>query len=390
MKLIVVHISGLDAPPREELDARTLLEASQIENLDEMARRGACGTARLLPEGTIAGPGAELLGLLGHLEDDTEPPALGLLEALAIGAPLYPRDVALRVNLSSLDDGGVLIDTTGAGMPDRDALALMAEVDDRLSRRWLSFYPGRRFAHVMVWTDGPAGVRCTPAPVACGQPMEDVLPEGEGDGPLRQLIWDSVDVLNGHRINHERREEGQPPVNVLWPWAPDRLREFRHFGLKTGVRALVVAERLEVLGAARACGIPARRPAPGLTQAARELVAAAQENGLAYHHLDLRDLFEHPDEAEAHVQAVHRLDTELVGPVLNQVRSSAEATRLLVLGTCMDDRWEERPPALWAAFPPLKGRGSGVDAFTEAALEEEGSRLSDTGQLFRESLSGPS
>lgn len=386
MKLIVVHISGLATPPREELDGRSLLEAAQTDALDDLARRGVGGTVRLLPEGVIGGPGAELLGLLDYLGDDVQPPSLGVLEALGAGVPLHRRDVAFRINLSSLDGSGVLTDTAGAGINAEQALSLMAEVDDRLSRRWLSFYPGRHFAHVMVWTDGPTELRCTPGPAAEGRPLEGVLPEGEGDGPLRQLIWDSVELLDRHRINHERREEGLPPVNVVWPWAPGLQPDLRHFALRTGLRGLVIAHRLQVLGAARACGLNTATAARTTEGMQRALLSAAQQNGLSYLHLDLRELLEHPDDPETHVEAVRTLDTELIGPTLNQVRTSAEAVRLLVLGTWPVEAWEERAPALWAGLPALKGREGGVDLFAETALAEEGLDVPEPGQLLREAL----
>lgn len=388
MKLIVLHVTGLGTAPREELDGRTLLDASVTENLDDLARRGSCGTVRLLPEGLIAGPGTELLGFLGYVAEAVEAPSLGALEALGVDAPLYPRDVAFRVNLCSLDDSGILADTTGAGIAEEDALALMAEIDSRLSSRWLRFYPGRHFAHVMVSTDGPAEVRCFPAPAARGEPIEEVMPAGEGDGPLRQLIWDSVDILEGHRINHQRREEGLPPANVLWPWAPGRPPEFRHFGLKTGLKALALANRLQVIGAAKACGVPVRSRPRTLVQMNGAVASAAQEHGIAYLHLDVRDLFEYPTEPETHVEAVAQLDTELVGQTLNQVRTAAEVTRLLVLGTWAEMGWEPRPDALWAAFPPLRGREGGAELFTEASVGEEGIRIHEHGQLLREALTG--
>jgi 2,3-bisphosphoglycerate-independent phosphoglycerate mutase len=387
MKLIVVHVTGLAGTAREELDGRTLLEASHTDSLDGLARRGSCGTARPLPEGAIAGAGAELLGLLGYLADGAEPPPLGALEALAVGAPLYPRDVAFRVNLSSCDDSGVLADTTGAGLPEEHALSLMAEIDERLSTRALRFYPGRDFAHVMVCTDGPSEVRCMPAPAAQGQPIEEVMPEGEGDGPLQQLIWDSLDILEGHRINHERREEGLPPVNVLWPWAPGRPPELRHFALRTGLRALAIADRLEVIGAATAAGVPTRRAPRAPALRVEALVSAAQGHDLSYLHVDLRDWFERPEEPETWVEAARQFDTEVVGRTLNQVRSAAEAMRLLVVGTWPEARWEERPEALWAAFPALKGHQSSADLFSEAAVGEEGLVLAEVGELLRKGLS---
>jgi len=386
MKLILIHVTGLPTEPLEQLDGRTLLEASRADALDEIAGRGSCGTVSLLPEGAIAGAGAELLGLLGYLDDGTEPPSLGALEALGVGAPLYARDAAFRVNLASVDEAGVIGDTAGAGLPLEDALALMERVDEKLSTRCLRFYPGRHFAHVMVWTDGPADVRCVPAPLARGKRLEKVLPEGDGDGPLRQLIWDSVDLLDRHRINHRRREEGLAPVNLLWPWAPGLAPQLRHFALKTGLRAALLASRLEVLGAAKAVGIPARQAPGSLAGGAALLIEAAREDALSCLHTDLADHFEHPQDPEAHVRAVTALDTQLVAPVLEEVRTSAEAVRLLVLATWGEAAWAPRPPALWGAWPPLRA-APGIDTFSEAALTEEGLEVAEASRLLREASS---
>jgi hypothetical protein len=116
--------------------------------------------------------------------------------------------------------------------------------------------------------------------------------------------------------------------------------------------------------------------------------SAAQEQDLSYLHLDVRDLFEHPEEPETHVEAVAQLDTELVGQTLNQVRSAAQATRLLVLGTWTERGWEPRPDALWAVFPPLRTPEGGVELFTELSLREEGIMLQEEGQLLPEALAG--
>jgi len=383
MKLLLLHITGLAGEPLGELDGRTLLEASSTPALDEVARRGSCGTVRLLPEGEIAGAGAELLSLLGYLEGEAAPPSLGALEAVGIGAPLSARDAAFRVNLGSVGEDGIVADTTGGGAPLDEALALMAEVDDKLSTRRLRFYPGRHFAHVMVWTDGPTEVRCTPAPVAVGQPLVQVLPEGDGDGPLRQLVWDSIELLDRHRINHRRREEGLPPVNLLWPWAPGRRPEFEHYLVRAREQAATRASRLAVLGAARAVGIPAREAPNELGASRAALLDAAAGNALAHLHVDLPDHFEHPTDPEAHQRAFEAVDTELVGPVLRDMRTSAEAVRLILLGTWPESTWSPRPPALWGMWPPLQD-GEGVDVFSEAALRGEGQAVDEPERLLAE------
>jgi 2,3-bisphosphoglycerate-independent phosphoglycerate mutase len=383
MKLIVIHITGLAGDPLEELEGRTLLEASRTEALDEIARRGSCGTVRLLPQGLIAGAGGELLALLGCPEDDSEPPSLGALEALGIGAPFYPRDVAFRVNLSSVGEDGVVADTSGAAIAVEDALSLMQQVDEKLSTRRLRFYPGRHFAHVMVLTDGPAEVRCVPAPLARGRPLEEALPEGDGDGPLRQLIWDSVELLDRHRINHARREEGLRPVNLLWPWAPGRPPEYRSLALRTGQRAAVLASRLEVLGAAKALGVRAREAPGDLAACGAALQEAATEHSPAYLHIDLAAHFEHSEDPEAYVPTFAALDTDVIAPVLSEVRTSAEAVRLILLGTWPETDWRERPPALYGVWPAFRAAAD-VDAFTEAALREEGLAMAEPGRLLRE------
>jgi 2,3-bisphosphoglycerate-independent phosphoglycerate mutase len=386
MKLLVLHITGLAGDPLEELDGRTLLDAAATPALDEIARRGSCGTIRLLPEPTVAGAGAELLSLLGYLESEAAIPSLGPLEAVAVGAPVGPRDVAFRVNLGSMAEDGVIRDTLGGGASAEEALVLMERIDAKLSNRRLRFYPGRHFAHVMVWTDGPTEVRCTPAPLACGRALVEALPEGDGDGALRQLIWDSIDLLSGHRLNHRRREEGLPPVDLLWPWAPGRRPELEHYVVRAREQALVLAGRLEVQGAAKAGGIPTREPPWEFGQARAALIEAAAANGLTWLHVDLPERFEHPTDPEAHLRAFAALDAELIAPVFTEARTSAEAVRLILVGTWPEAQWTPRPPALWGVWPALRNEG-GLDVFTEAALREEGARVDETERLLQEARS---
>jgi len=81
---------------------------------------------------------------------------------------------------------------------------------------------------------------------------------------------------------------------------------------------------------------------------------------------------------------VTRLDTDLVSPVLGEVRRSAEASRLLVLATWPETEWEVRPAAIWAAFPALRGRAAAAEEFSESAAAE--AREVEAYELFREAL----
>jgi hypothetical protein len=154
--------------------------------------------------------------------------------------------------------------------------------------------------------------------------------------------------------------------------------------VRTGLRAVALASRLEVRGAARAAGLRVRAPGAALGEMRGALVAAGVENAVAYLHYDLKTLFEHPTDPEAHLEAVTRLDTDLVSPVLGEVRRSAEASRLLVLATWPETEWEVRPAAIWAAFPALRGRAAAAEEFSESAAAE--AREVEAYELFREAL----
>jgi hypothetical protein len=157
--------------------------------------------------------------------------------------------------------------------------------------------------------------------------------------------------------------------------------------LVTGQRATVVASRLEVLGAARAVGLPVRRGLGTLSGVRGAAVEAGREAGLAYAHVDLPEYYEHPTDPEAHLRACAALDTDLLAPTLDEVGRSPEAVRLVVVGTWRETGWAERPGALWGTFPALHP-GSSVDVFCETALGELGLALGEPGRLLREAAAG--
>src|SRR6185295_2829809 len=98
MKFVVLQGDGMADEPVAELGGKTPLEAARTPNLDRMASRGILGLTRTIPHGVAPGNEAGSMALLGY-----DPARYGggcaAIEAVSLGVPLAPEDIAFRCNL---------------------------------------------------------------------------------------------------------------------------------------------------------------------------------------------------------------------------------------------------------------------------------------------------
>ncbi len=66
MKYIVVLGDGMADEPLEALGGKTPLEYAETPNMDRMARDGACGMLRTIPDGYEAGSDIANMAVLGY------------------------------------------------------------------------------------------------------------------------------------------------------------------------------------------------------------------------------------------------------------------------------------------------------------------------------------
>ena len=104
MKYIVILGDGMADEPLPELGKKTPLEYARTPNMDRMARDGACGLLRTVPENFEAGSDIANMSILGYAPEKYYT-GRGPLEALNIGVDLGPGDVAYRSNLVTIEDG---------------------------------------------------------------------------------------------------------------------------------------------------------------------------------------------------------------------------------------------------------------------------------------------
>ena len=394
MKYVCVILDGAVDHPLKELDDRTPLMVAAGEHIKAMARKARVGAVQALPPDWDGDPEAAVTSLLGYNPKEAFT-ARGPLEAAAEQIDLDRTDVAFSVNLIHTD-GTTLLDPTAGQFPKAEGRELLRYVDETLRARQIQLYPGSGYRHVLVWRDGPDGIRCTPPHRAQGEALRAHFPTGDRAERLIGLMWDSAEILAEHPINRRRRDEGKPTADMIWPWAPGRPPQLQGFGLRHGIGGACVAGTPMVKGLARLVGLRVL-DVPGATgtldtdyaMKAKATLTALRDFNFCLVHLEAPNTASLAGDVEAKVDALKRIDERFFGTLLDRI-GLLDDFRMLVVPDHPSYVQEREAKPDWVPFMMTgnkeKQQVRGILPFDERALDEvewkidEGWRLLD--QLF--------
>jgi 2,3-bisphosphoglycerate-independent phosphoglycerate mutase len=380
MKYLVLIPDGMADYPLDELDGQTPLQAARTPAMDGLARGGAVGLVNTLVEGLPVDSVIANLSILGY-DPARYYPGRGPLEALAMGVSLHARDVAFRCNLVT-SDGEKLVDYSAGHVTSDEARVLIELVNEKLGTSRIQFRPGVSYRHLLLWEDGPVDLRTFPPHDHVGEPLQDLLPVGERDDQLRQMIWDSLELLDDHAINRRRRDEGHHPANMIWPWAQGRRPELPAFSLKYGITGAVISAVDLIKGIGKAAGMKVIA-VPGATGyldtnyrgKADHAVEALQTLDFVYVHIEAPDEAGHIGDIEEKIRAIERIDEVVLAHALRELEPRGEL-RVLVMpdhATPIPVRTHVLDPVPFVIWPPPAGmRGHPAEAFHEAAAADTG------------------
>jgi len=389
VKYILLIPDGMADRPLDELDGKTPMQVARKPNMDHLAANGKVGAVYTIPQGMDPGSDVAAMSLLGY-DPRTYYTGRGPIEAASMEIPLERKDVAFRCNLVS-SDGETMIDYSAGHVSTEEARELMTFVNEKLGTRRISFYPGVSYRHIMVWRDGSLDVNTTPPHNIMGEPIEDHLPQGDGEQTLRGLIYDSIDLLDNHPINRRRRDAGKNPANMIWPWGQGRTLDLPSFATKTGLTGAVVAAVDLVKGLGRAAGLKVV-DVPGATGyldtnfegKARYALDALHERDFALVHIEAPDEAGHIGNIDAKIEAIENVDKKVLGTLLEGLKE-VEQFRILVAPdhvTPISIRTHAEDPVPFVLFSSFEPAGSNLP-FDERAVQEtklrveEGFRLID-------------
>jgi len=108
--LALIVLDGLSDRPNPSTGGVTPVEAALTPHLDSLLRVGAIGELIVVGEGIAPESDAGVFALLGY-DPVRDSPGRGILEAVGVGLPLAPEDIALRMNFATVDGDGTVIDS---------------------------------------------------------------------------------------------------------------------------------------------------------------------------------------------------------------------------------------------------------------------------------------
>ena len=325
MKYILLVPDGAADLPNIDLDNKTPLEVARTPYLDDLARTGLVGSVQVTPVNMYPGSDAANMALLGY-DPAKFYTGRGPIEAAAMGLPMEAKDVAFRCSLITTD-GTSLLDYSAGHITTEEARPIIALANEKLGTRSMTIFPGVSYRHIMRWHDGPTEVLTHPPHENMGKPLADILPVGDGESKLRRFIEDSLNLLDEIPFNKNRRAEGKPPANTLWPWSPGRTPNLPSFLSQRGVTGAVVSAVDVVRGLGKLCGLEVLN-VPGATGyfdtnyegKAKYALEALNHHDFVWIHVEAPDEAGHAGSLDEKIRAIENFDKLVVGTLLDGMK----------------------------------------------------------------------
>jgi 2,3-bisphosphoglycerate-independent phosphoglycerate mutase len=385
MKYALIIPDGAADERQEALGGRTPLEAARTPQMDAVARDGLVGQADHVPPSMPSGSDVGTMSLFGY-DPQRYHTGRAPIEAAAQGIELDPLDWAIRCNLVNVADGHMRSFTAGQIPSDlaRELVQLLQK-DQCGSPTW-KFHPGVSYRNLLIYRSrGEAApfsreTETTPPHDIPDRAIADFLPQGPGSAELRELMDRSVGLLTGSARNRGRTDAGELPATQIWLWGLGKTPELEPFAKRFGKTAAVITAVDLLRGMGRLLGwkivdVPGATGYLDTDYAAKGRYAIDALGGvdLVVVHVEATDEASHEGEAHKKVEALERIDADIVGPVRRFLETQG-AYRLLVCPdhpTFLRTKTHSHGPVPFALCGTGTARDA-ADAYDEFAAAKSG------------------
>jgi len=341
MKYVLVLGDGMADEPLEAYDGRTPLEAAVTPNTDALARVSEIGMVQTVPRGMVPGSDTANLSVLGY-DPNKFYTGRSPLEALSIGVDMKPTDVAMRCNIVTLTEKDapyeeqVILDHSSDEISTEDAAVLLDAVKAELETDEFKFYLGTSYRHLLIWNHGEVIDLFQPHD-HLGQVIGKYLPS---EPKLYDMMKRSYSILKDHPLNLERKARGLNPANSVWFWGAGTRPTISSFEEKHHKRGVMISAVDLLKGIAIGAGmdiIKVEGANGGLNTnykgKAEAAIHALFEDGydFAYIHIEAPDEMGHQGNAANKIEAIERIDRDVIATLKARMDESGEPYRLLYL-----------------------------------------------------------
>lgn len=405
MKYIILVGDGMADLPLKELDGGTPLSAAYKPGMNYIASKGVNGRVNTVPEGMVPESDTANLAIMGY-DPRLYSKGRSPLEAASIGIRMQPDETAIRANVVTLTEeqeryeDRLMVDHSSGEITTEEAEVLIRDLQSEFGDDIRTFYTGVSYRHCLIWKDCPPFADFSRPHDIIGKRIGDYRPQSASSRPMWELQRASYDFLNGHPVNLARANAGKRKANSLWLWSPGKKPSLPDFSLLTGLRGSVVCavDLIKGIGLCAGLNVPTVPGATGTLDtnyrgkaeaALRELEEGAD---FVYVHVEAPDECGHQGSYEDKIEAIQRIDREILCPLLRQLHRSGEPFRLLLLPdhpTPVYARTHTRDAVPFVLYDSDAERDSGITCYCEQSGFDGGVFLHKGEDLLRLLLGRP-
>lgn len=333
MKYALVIPDGAADEPQESLGGLTPFQAARTPNMDAVVQAGIVARANHVPDSMPSGSDVGTMSLFGYdpLKFHT---GRAPLEAAAQGIELGADDWAIRCNLVTIHDGVMKSFTAGQIPNDVGAgLIELLQKDQCGSENW-KFCTGVSYRNLLLYRsrDGEApfskDTQSTPPHDITDQAVAAFLPTGPGADQLQELMQRSIPLFASDEANAEREHNA---ATQTWLWGIGRRPSLTPFKERFGVHSAVITAVDLLRGIGRLLGwdIIEVEGATGYLDTdyaakGRAAIATLDDHDFVVVHVEASDEASHEGDAAAKVEALERIDADIVGPLHKHLKSQGD------------------------------------------------------------------
>lgn len=323
MKCVLIIPDGCADEPQAQLGGKTPLQAARVPHMDAIAAAGVVGQSDNTPPALPSGSDVATMSLFGYdpLRFHT---GRAPIEAAAQGIPLGPSDWCVRCNFVTVVNH-VMKSFTASQIPNAVGASLIADLQQALGTAACEFFTGVSYRNLLVLRPDEASApfdastRTIPPHDITDQEATPHLPSGTGGAFLRGLMERSEAILKANAANHAR---GDQAATQIWLWGQGRRPALESFHSRFGKTGAMITAVDLLRGLANLLGWT-NIAVPGATgyldtdyaAKGRYAVEALQSHDFVVVHVEATDEASHEGSVHHKVEALERIDEQIVGPV---------------------------------------------------------------------------
>jgi 2,3-bisphosphoglycerate-independent phosphoglycerate mutase len=235
-----------------------------------------------------------------------------------------------------------MMDFTAGHISTSEASQLLHTAQERMGDARMQFVPGVSYRNLLVCRGAPErslfsdDTRTTPPHDLTDRSVAEYYPRGPGSDLLSRIMSDSLNWFADHPVNRNRVQRGQRPATNVWLWGQGRRPRLPPFREVYGLQGAMISAVDLLRGLALLIGWQ-YVDVPGATgyldtdygAKGRYAVEALCGTDVVCVHIEAPDEASHAGDCAAKIEALERIDAEIVAPLHDVIRSSP-AGRILI------------------------------------------------------------